>query len=206
MTGLRYFDLEPGEYTFVPSDWRTDVGQQLDNLTSGSEGDEPLWHIHDVEDADGNCRLEVLEDRRAMEGMLDTSGRQFLFWTPEGEPLMAFDRDGAQLGAPTTLRDLAAEEPLVTWERTSFTFGTWELRDADGGTVAKAKRKWSLGDLLYPLHVARTTGGSEILRLDFEQSGLFYEAEVTLDPAVSPVPRPVALAFAYGVFWANTQN
>lgn len=152
--GVPAIDLGPGTYAIEPAEWRRDAGQQLGNLTSGGgENGEPLWHIHDVERADGTRVLEVLEDRREMEGTFGTSGRQFLLRSPDGDPRMAYEREGAMVGTTSTLRDLGTEEVLASWGASGLLGrlrrSSWELTDPGGTRRASAKREWSLGALLY---------------------------------------------------------
>lgn len=206
--GVSDFDPEPGEYTIRPAEWRRDAGAQLGNLTSGSgEGDEAVWHLNDVVGPDGTTVAEVCDDRRAMEG-LQTSGRQFLFRSPDGEELMAYEREGYTVGTTCTLEDCSTGEEIASWSASGlvallFKSG-WELSDADGNRHATAKREWSLGGLFYPTFDLRSDDGTDLGRLSARQDGLFYEMDVELER--SRVPTAVLLAMAYGVFWAASPS
>ncbi|MFD1645243.1 hypothetical protein [Haloarchaeobius litoreus] len=196
----RTLDLRSGEYRFEPADWRSDAGQVLGNVGSGSEDGEPMWHLHDVVRADGRTVLEVLDDRRGMAGMLDTTGQQFLFRRPGGEPVMAYEHEGGLTAKGATLRAAGTDERLGSWEKTGRFFGDWELTDRDGRHVATASREWSLSDLFYPVFAMTSSAGHDIGALDLAQSGLFYSAAVTLSP--SEIQPELHLAFAYGIFRA----
>lgn len=203
LRGIDQLDLSPGSYTIVPSEWRRDAGEQLSNITSGTgEDGEATWHLQDVQNAAGDTVLEVVDDRRAMEGTLSTSGQQFLLRSPEGEELMAFERGGAMRGAGATLRALDTDAVLASWEQSFPVFGSWTLADPDGTQVATAKRSWSLMNLMYPAHVLKTPDGTEFGRFEIRQKGLFLSVDVTLETA--SVPTEVALAMVYGVCWATS--
>lgn len=207
--GVRDLDLVPGEYAFEPAEWRRDAKQQLGALGSGSgEDDEPVWHLHDVERADGTLVMEVVEDRRAMEGALQTSGRQFLFRSPGGDPLVAYEREGHVVGTTTTLEDSATGEVLASWEAPGLLSrlfkSRWVLSDADGTRQAVAKRAWSLGSLSYPTYDLTVADGTDVGVLAVERDGAFHRMDVTLER--SPVPTGVLLAMAYGIFWATNQD
>lgn len=201
--GLDSFDPGPGEYAIVPSEWCYDMGAQLGNLTSGSEGDTPMWHLYNVETARGRRVLEVFDDRRGMSGTFDTSGRQFLLQTPDGDPLMAFEREGAAIGTPTTLRAIETGETLGSWETTSMLTRNWQLWDGGGTLRLDVKRKWSLDGLFYPTYRFVAVGGDVVGRLDMRQEGLFYEADVTIER--SAIPPAICLALACGIFWSMSQ-
>jgi hypothetical protein len=208
MQGLTSLDFDPGEYAIEPSEWRRDADQQLSNLTPDSgEGGEALWHIHNIELSGGARVMEVLEDRRAMEG-LETSGRQFLFRSPDGEPVMAYEREGFAIGTATTLRDLTSEAVLASWKASGLLGrllrANWVLTDAGGDQRATAKRDWSLGALLYPTFAVTSVEGSDIGRFAAERDGLFTRMDIELEP--SPIPPAVLLAMAYGILWATNQE
>jgi hypothetical protein len=192
--------LPTGEYRFEPADWRSDAGQVLGNVGSGSEDGEPMWHLHDIVRADGGPVLEVLDDRRGMDGMLDTTGQQFLFRTPEGEPVMAYEHEDGLTAKGATLRAAKADELLGSWEKSGLFFGDWELTDGDGRQVATASRAWSLSDLFHPRFVVASSAGHDLGALDLSQSGLFYAAAVTVP--TSKIPPELHLAFTYGIFRA----
>lgn len=193
-------NLESGRYSIEPADWRADAGEVLGSIGSGSEDGEPMWHLHDIVGPDGRTLLEVLDDRRGMEGMLDTTDRQFLFRTPEGDPVMAYEQDGGMTAKGATLRTAGADELLGSWEKTGRLFGDWRLSDRDGRSVATASREWSLADLFYPRFAMTSSDGDDIGALDLTQSGLFYAAHVTLPP--TKIETGLHLAFAYGLFRA----
>ena len=207
--GVSTLNLDPGEYVIEPAEWRRDANQQLSNLTPGSgEGGEPIWHLHDVARSDGTTVLEVLEDRRAMEGTFQTSGRQFLFRSPDGEPLMAYEREGYMVGTNTTLEDLTTEEVLGSWKAPGLLSrlfkGRWELTDPGGNRHVSAKRKWSLGSLQYPSFNLTSVESSGIGQLSMKRDGLFYSMDVTLER--SSIPTEIILAMAYGILWASSQG
>lgn len=205
MQGVSALNPGPGEYRIVPSEWRHDAGQQLSNLTSGSgEGDEAMWHLNDVQRPDGTVVMEVVDDRRAMEGTLDTGGRQFLFRSPDGTPLMAYEREGFRVGTAVTLVDVATSETLGSWDSSGLMMTSWDLSGPDGTHRARAKRTWSLRGLLYPSFALKSADGTEIGELSVNQDGLFYSMDVTLER--SAVPTDVLLAMAYGVFWAMSEG
>lgn len=193
------FDLEPGEYTVVPSDWRRDAGEQMRNVTSGSEDDGRMSHLHDVERADGTRVLEVVDDRRGMDGSLDTSGQQLLFRTPDGEPVMAFQRDGGLTGSGS-LRAVATDEVLASWEQSIPFVGSWKVFDGEGRRRATANREWSPKALMYPAHTVTTPDGGQAGRFALEQSGAFYNVGITVEP--SAFPPEVLVALAYAVSWS----
>ncbi|PSQ16451.1 hypothetical protein BRD00_10700 [Halobacteriales archaeon QS_8_69_26] len=202
--GVSAIDLAPGDYRIVASEWRRDASAQLSNLTSGSgEGDEAIWHLHDIVRADGTTVMEVVDDRRAMEG-LSPSGRQFLFRSPDGTPLMAYEREGYMVGTGVTLQEVATGDVLGTWDGSSFLMTTWDLSDPDGNPWATAKRQWSLSGLVYPEYALTGADGSGIGDLSVNQDGLFYSMDVSLGRC--PVPAEVLLAMAYGIFWANSET
>lgn len=202
--GVSALDLGPGEYTIEPAAWRRDAGEQLSNLTSGSgEGDEAVWHLNDVVAEDGTTVLEVCDDRRAMEG-LQVSGRQFLFRTPEGEEVMAYERDSYAVGGGATLADLTTDEELCSWETSSLLSlvlkSKWHLSAPGGSRQVTAKRQWSLGGLFYPSLELRSADGTDIGSLASHMNGLFFEMDVALER--SSIPTEVLLAWAFGIFWA----
>jgi hypothetical protein len=197
--GIDGLDLATGAYTVVPSEWRKDAGEQLGNLTSGSGDDGATWHLQDVEDETGTTVLEVVDDRREMEG-LSPSGRQFLFRTPDGTEQMVWERDGYTGWAPGTLLSVDTGDELARWTQSIPMFGSWTLSTPDGETVATANRSWSLSSLMYPAHALEAPDGTEFGRFEINQSGLFYEVDVEVTEARIPVE--VALAMAYGVSWA----
>ena len=196
--------LSPGEYAIVPSEWRRDVGAQLNNLASMGGDGTPAWHLYDVEAADGRRVLKVVEDRRGMEGTFDVSGQQFLVGPPDEGPRMAFNRQGAAIGSTTTLRDLTTEAVIGSWEITSLLSRNWEFRDPGGTPRISVTRQWSLGGLMYPVYALTSTDGEDVGRIDMRQRGLFYEADVTLTR--SSVPAELSLALTCGIFWASSQS
>lgn len=209
MRGVSALDLGPGEYAIEPAEWRRDANRQSSNLLAGSgEEDEPVWHLHGIERADGTRVLDVFEDRRAMEGPLQTSGRQFLFRSPDGEPLVAYEREGHLVGTTATLEDLATEEVLGSWKASGLLGrllrSRWELADPGGNRRASATREWSLGALQYPSFELTSAEGADVGRLSVERDGPFYRMDVTLER--SPVPPEVVLAMAYGILWAFGQD
>lgn len=205
LRGIPSLDLDPGEYTIVPSEWRRDVNAQIDNLTSGSgKGDEPMWHLYNVETAHGRRILEVVDDRRGMEGTFDVSGQQFLLRSPDEEPLMAFTRDSAKIGSSTTLRAIDSGEVLGSWEMTSTLRQHWEFRDANQNPRISVQRQWSLSGLVSPTYQLTSAAGDAIGEFDMRQDGLFYEADVTLGQ--SPISPEISLALVCGIFWAMNQS
>lgn len=205
LQGIPSFDPTHGEYEIVPSEWRRDVSAQIDNLTSTSgEGGEPMWHLYNVETARGRRILEVVEDRRGMEGTFDISGQQFLLRTPDGEPLMVFSRADAAIGSTTTLRAIHSGEVLGSWEMTSMLQQNWEFRDPTQQRRIAIKRRWSLSGLLYPKYRLKSVNGDDVGRIDMRQDGLFYEADVALKR--SSIPPEISLALSCGIFWAMNQS
>lgn len=209
MRGVSNLSIRPGDYTIEAAEWRRDVNQQLSNLTSGSgPGDEPIWHVHNVERTDGSRVMEVFEDRRAMEGRFQTSGRQFLFKTPDGEPVMAYEREGHMVGTTATLEDVTTEEVLGSWKASGLLGlllrGRWELVDPSGDTRARAKRSWSLGALQYPSFALTSEGDTDIGRLSMKRDGVFQRMDVTLEQ--SPIPTEILLAMSYGILWGLNQK
>lgn len=213
LQGVSELDLEPGTFAIRASEWRRDAGQQLQNLTQqhadDDAGGEEMWHLNDVTRADGTHLFEVFEDRRSMEGPMQTSGRRILFRSPDGEPRMAFERDGYAVGAPTTLSDCTTDEVLGSWEAPGwlarFLQSRWQLTDPSGTHLATASREWSLSTAFSTSssYTLRTTDGTDVGSISMHRDGLFFAMNVTLDR--SDVPNELLLAMAYGMFWGISQ-
>lgn len=198
MTGTP--NLRSGEYRIEPADWRSDAGEVLGSIGSGSEDGEAMWHLHDILGPDGRTVLEVLDDRRGMEGLLDTTGRQFLFRTPAGDPVVAYEQEGGMMAKGATLHRAGTGEELGAWEKTGRFFGDWTLTDSEHRQVATASREWSLSDLFHPRFSLTSSAGNDLGALDLSQSRLFYAATVGLRR--SEIPAELHLTFAYGIFRA----
>lgn len=203
MRGISGLDPRPGEYRIEPSEMKEGLSNPIGEPETTDDGEEvAMYHIQNVVDADGEVLVEVLDDRRTVEG-LSVEGQQFLFRSPDGEHLMALQREGAVVGSAMTLVDVSTGEELATCEMTSQLSRSWELRSPTDETVAVGKRKWGLRSLLYPRWAMTEDDGTAIGRLAMSQSGLNYEMDVTLER--SSIPTEVLLAWAYGMFWAASE-
>jgi hypothetical protein len=206
--GLASLTLPAGAYSIVPAAWRRDLDKQVTNFAKGmGDSEEAIWQLHDVVRPDGETVFEVYEDRREMEGALSTDGRQFLVRSSDGEPLMAYEREGMRVGTPCTLVNLDTEEELATWG-TSGVLGMtlqskWALSAPDGTTAAHAKRGWSLGSLLHPDYTLSTADGTGIGTLATVQDGMFRSLDVELER--STVPTEILLVMAQGILRAFNQ-
>lgn len=209
MRGVSDLDLEPSDYVIEPAEWRRDANQQLSNLAAGSgEGEEPIWHLHNIDRPDGTRVMDIFEDRRAMEGTFRTSGRQFLFRLPDGDSLMAYEREGYMVGTTATLEDLTTGETLGSWKASGLLGrllrGRWELADPDGNRRANATRTWSLGALQYPSFDLTSEEGTDVGRFSMKRDGTFHSMDVTLERSL--IPTEVVLAMSYGVLWGLSHD
>jgi hypothetical protein len=213
LRGVSGLAFDPGDYVAEPAEWRRDAGQQLQNLTGqhadDDESEDGVWHLHDVRRADGSLALQVYEDRRSLEGSLQTNGRRVIFRSPDGETVMAFERDGYAPGATTTLEEGTTGEVLGSWETPGwvarFLQSSWRLANPNGTTVASATRSWSLGTLFGPSasYTLETADGVAAGEFAMDRDGLFAVLELSLER--SAVPAELLLAMSYGIFWGLSQ-
>lgn len=198
MQGIRGFDPGQGEYEIVPSEFQRNADRAA--LQSGSEaGDVPMWHRFDVKRKRGGPVLEVVEDRRGMEGMIDVSGRQFLLRPPDEAPVMALSRQGGWGWNPTTLRNTATDEVLGAWKQKHVLSRSYEFRDANDQRQFVAARPLEFGTSLQTYRL-RSANGDEIGELNLRKKGevVAYEADVTVER--SSIPPEITLAVVCGIF------
>lgn len=204
MQGISEYNPGPGEYEIVPSEYQRKADGT--DLASGSEdGDEPMWHRFDVKRKTGDPVLEIVEDRRGMEGIIDVSGRQFLLRPPDEAPLMAFSRQGGLVSKSTTLRNTATDEMLGSWKKKHILSRNWVFRDTNDEPRFVAARPWEFGTNSQTYRL-RSANGGEIGRFNLlrKEKVVAYEADVTLES--SSIPPEIILAVVCGIFNAKRRT